>query len=504
MSDTMCSSDEAADQDLALIEATVLEPGLRGTEAHTMALGLLIDLIEKRQLPKSLVDRFDEILSAGFSVGPPLRFATLQVLAAALSAYGLSLGISGKGRSLGRLKPFLVLAVGELRLALEGYSSHDGLCAACAVIEATIINFGKEAKDLENSSNLEEVSSCLSELHRALHDIYEFCLDIPRDAQNPQLLELAVVARVVAVFQLEDPRRYLSEFQRSIPVFCTLPDSDFQILLPSLQETQDWHLTPAFGKILELTMSYLDAPSNKFPDANAVWRHAALMLVEIALDAAVYLPEAAVPEPPSEPQQFDTAVYSCPAFPAAVSASTMSVAVTLPRPVPAADPQYVGVKHLCGWSNCFWSAGTKHIKASDSASYWELSILCGSLLISVPKDTVYSLKCAGIAKKVWEGVATCILEASLVDPVAWRLAVRLAGFALDRHSDVSIALGHVASAKEWADKTFPAVKGPESSDDDEFALADAAALEIVHNFLTTSKAHRPQAGMRESNLEDMD
>ncbi|CAE8606239.1 unnamed protein product, partial [Polarella glacialis] len=121
-----------------------------------------------------------------------------------------------------------VIAAGELRLGLEGYSNSHGTCAACMAVEAATVAIGKESEALEGSADMEEVSDCLTELHRALHDIHEYCGDLPASSDEPPPEELAMVARVAAAFQLEDPRRFLSEFEKSLPVLCRLPPHEFQ------------------------------------------------------------------------------------------------------------------------------------------------------------------------------------------------------------------------------------------------------------------------------------
>ncbi|CAE7885026.1 unnamed protein product [Symbiodinium microadriaticum] len=76
-----------------------------------------------------------------------------------------------------------------------------------------------------------QVSNSLRELHRAVQDIYDFLADLPRDLATPPK-ELAMVARVVAAFQVEDPRQFSAEFQRNLWALCLLPPSEFQVLLP--------------------------------------------------------------------------------------------------------------------------------------------------------------------------------------------------------------------------------------------------------------------------------
>ncbi|CAJ1343899.1 unnamed protein product [Effrenium voratum] len=66
----------------------------------------------------------------------------------------------GSKTPLARLKPLLVLASGELRMALEGYGSKEGLCAACMMLEAAVVALGKDSEELEQG-NLEEANTSL-------------------------------------------------------------------------------------------------------------------------------------------------------------------------------------------------------------------------------------------------------------------------------------------------------------------------------------------------------
>ncbi|CAK9082771.1 unnamed protein product [Durusdinium trenchii] len=92
------------------------------------------------------------------------------------------------------------------------------------LLEAAIVAFGKDAETLE-AGNLEEVSDCLGEFHRALKDIYDYCADLPASE------ELGILARVVAAFQLEDPRQFASEFERSLKTFTRLQPLEFKAQL---------------------------------------------------------------------------------------------------------------------------------------------------------------------------------------------------------------------------------------------------------------------------------
>ncbi|CAE7461471.1 CACNA1S [Symbiodinium sp. CCMP2592] len=292
----------------ALAESVVVAESLRGSSEQAAALGLLT--AGQSQAKRQVIERWEEVIGASVGGGAPAQHALLQLVAEALPAWGLGLGAGSKSSSspLSRLKPILVLAAGELRMGLEGYGTQEGLCAACMMLEAAIVALGKEAEALE-SSNLEEVSNSLRELHRAVQDIYDFLADLPRDLATPPK-ELPMVARVVAAFQVEDPRQFSAEFQRNLWALCLLPPSEFQVLLPCLQELQDWQATPGFGKVLEtatwgLGLSLRGDPVGldlegledaQLSESPEVWRQCSLMLAEVALDAAVYLPDVSIPE----------------------------------------------------------------------------------------------------------------------------------------------------------------------------------------------------------------
>eukprot|EP00933_Yihiella_yeosuensis_P003527 TRINITY_DN10644_c4_g4_i1.p1 TRINITY_DN10644_c4_g4~~TRINITY_DN10644_c4_g4_i1.p1 ORF type:complete len:579 (+),score=114.22 TRINITY_DN10644_c4_g4_i1:51-1739(+) len=475
-------------QTLALIETACLQTSLKGTDAHVMALGLLAESFGNGSTQRAPLEHIDEILGGGFSAGSSARAPTLQLFASVLSVHGLSLGIPpDKKPPLGRLKGLLVIAAGELRLSLEGYSSNEGLCAACMALEAAIIAVGNEADNLEASGSLVEVADCLEELHRAVHDVYEYALDLPAASEDPPPKELAMIARVAAAFQLEDPQRYLVEFQRSLPTFCRLSPSEFKYLLPCLQETQDWHLTPALAKVLEVAHWGLSTGVGSDGDSTEIWRQCALMLTEVALDAAVYLPEAPVPEPPLVWKGKADTMMPQSAL-ANVAAIAMSTVAKLPRPVPAADAGNDGVRRLCGWSFCLWSAGAPSLSRRGGAPLWDLSILCGSLLASVPAETVYVWQCSD-GHEMWTALAECLFAGSSVDALTWRLAMRLAGFLLDRHGGLAEALAQVASSRAWPSLSPPEGAAPSHDEEDEFALADRAAMQGVQNFLTSCRSH---------------
>lgn len=117
-----------------------------------------------------------------------------------------------------------------------------------------------------------------------------------------------------------------------------------------------------------------------FPHVGDVFRQCALMLTEVALDAAAYLPEASVPRPVWEGAAPGAAASSSAAAPGAASLPR-----ELPRPLQAADAAHEGVRRLCRWSCALWSAGASACRGSTM--YWELGLLCGALLVSVPQET---------------------------------------------------------------------------------------------------------------------
>ncbi|CAK9084039.1 Hypothetical protein (Fragment) [Durusdinium trenchii] len=136
----------------SLVEAIVLEPALRATESQASALGLYAARLEAPRAAKPPA-RLDEVITFSLASGSSAQRALLQLAAALLSLHGVSLGM--KTLSLSRLKPLLVLAAGELRLGLEGYGTKEGTVAACMLLEAAIVAFGKDAETLE-AGNLEE------------------------------------------------------------------------------------------------------------------------------------------------------------------------------------------------------------------------------------------------------------------------------------------------------------------------------------------------------------
>lgn len=389
-------------------------------------------------------------------------------------------------------------------MALEGYGSKEGLAAACMLLEEALVALGKEAETLE-AGNLEEVSECLLELHRALRDIFDYCADLPVTTAAPE--ELAMVARVVAAFQLEDPQRFSSEFLRSIETFCSLEAAEFKVLLPSLQELQDWHCTKAFAKVLEVARWGLEHGFE--PEGQEVWRQCAMMLAEVALDAAVYLPDVFIPEPDEETSDQAVAVSGS-APPEFVLACSILSGIRLPRPVPAADANHQGAQRLSRWSRRLWWAGQhsairKNGDGSDYRHLWELTLLSASLLTSVPCETVQK-EWPAEGADMWSALAGCILSETEVEATTGRLAVRLAGFSLDRHQAWPQALARVAHER----KRYAVSKSIERlleklSSDDEWEVADRAAFKALQAFLAASVQLRsPSQAGDPTALEAMD
>lgn len=386
-------------------------------------------------------------------------------------------------------------------MGLEGYGSQEGLCAACMMLEAAIVALGKEAEALE-SSNLEEVSNSLRELHRAVQDIYDFLADLPRDLATPPK-ELAMVARVVAAFQVEDPRQFSAEFQRNLWALCLLPPSEFQVLLPCLQELQDWQATPGFGKVLETaTWGLEDAQLSESPE---VFRQCSMMLAEVALDAAVYLPEVSIPDISMEVEVPPASCSSSSSSSRAGQLAQMQFGSRrIPRPVPAADPTHEGVQRLCQWSRRLWSSSSRF--TARSGAFAELALLCGSLLTSVPEEAALTWWPRRQLFDMWEAVSSGLLDSSAVEAATWRLSIRLAGFCLDRHQALAEAMVSVAQRMHRTDLLPPAGALPSHDDEDEWSLPDRSAHGALQEFL---KAFIERAGGYAQNeggsaLHDMD
>ncbi|CAE8714457.1 unnamed protein product, partial [Polarella glacialis] len=93
----------------------------------------------------------------------------------------------------------------------------------------------------------------------------------------------------------------------------------------------------------------------------------------------------------------------------------------------------------------------------------------------------------------WTALADCLFGGASSEASTWRLAMRLAGFTLDRHSSLAEALASASGARGWAALSPPAGAVPDDDDDDEFALADRAAKQVVEEFLRAAKIARPSA-----------
>eukprot|EP00927_Polykrikos_kofoidii_P006722 TRINITY_DN12716_c0_g1_i2.p1 TRINITY_DN12716_c0_g1~~TRINITY_DN12716_c0_g1_i2.p1 ORF type:complete len:820 (-),score=153.78 TRINITY_DN12716_c0_g1_i2:60-2519(-) len=479
----------------ALLESLCLEPDLKGSSEQCLALGLLAERVEAG----AAAPRLDEIIGHGLvACGEPARAPALQLAAASLRRHGLSFGLlGGLGARFGRLNGILSLAAAELHLGLEGLLPRPRLCAACMALEAAVVALGRQADEIETGGHLQAAADALRHVHRAMGDIYDYCIDLQHGdgvsglsaATALPLQNVALIARVVAAWQLEDPRKFSSEFQRALPIFCRLPYQEFAMLLPCLHEMQDWHLTPAFAKVFEAALgtltsgtvasasegNYSVSADRKAGETDEVLRQCVLMLAEVALDASAYLPEAPwLPEAPSKwwgeddaaiaDQGDSTALASARRSRAATPFSTEgSTTAHIPRPVQASDPANPGAQKLMRWSCALWHAGASfrarrhrvdgQTKTQDNELLWELGTLCGALLVSVPEasaaatvSTVAHGRCdATHALTValcgtWDAVARCLFAGPHVDAALWRLTLRLAGFALDRHSGLADAL----------------------------------------------------------------
>eukprot|EP00929_Paragymnodinium_shiwhaense_P096609 TRINITY_DN58248_c0_g1_i1.p1 TRINITY_DN58248_c0_g1~~TRINITY_DN58248_c0_g1_i1.p1 ORF type:complete len:740 (-),score=220.17 TRINITY_DN58248_c0_g1_i1:47-2158(-) len=467
----------------ALLEETCLRESSRGSPTHLLALSLLAELVDAGGCPQ----RLDEVLAHALTTGEAVRVPALRLTAASLNRFGLNFGLKGMGPQLGRLRPLLSMASGELHLGLEGHVSKENLCAACMVLEAFVVALGRESDVVEKDGHLQDCSDCMRHVHRALGDIFDYCGDLAPSEVPP---ELPVVARLVAAWQLEDPRHFSAEFLRALPVFCRLPNLEFSMFLPSVNDLYDWHTTEAFGKVFEVAWETL-RPSATLgwsqSEASEVRRQCSFMLAEVALDAAAYLPEApflpAAPVVPavsstSRPQQRESAT--------AHGLLSGSAPAQLPRPSQAADAAHPGVQKLAAWSHALWHVGrSEGSVASSGAAYWEHGVLCGALLVSVPESAVAG--CADAARGAsaagtWAAVADCLFSGKKVEPSTWRLAVRLAGFSLDRHSGLVRCLSK-AARKNGSKLSAPPGAIPSDDDDDEWAFADRAADGVLRRFL---------------------
>lgn len=489
-----------------LIGAACSQPALRGSECQVLALGLVAEQAEAGNVAPVLLDA---ALSEAMSGGTKTRQVALHLAAEGLSRYGLSFGLDTQGPLFARLRPLLALIAGELQLGLEGYAPKENTCAACAALEAAIVAFGRESAELERARQWSDVEDCLRQVHRAISLIYCYCADIQQDDEIP--VELAFVARVAAAWQLEDPEKFSFEFERSLPALCRLHPAEFAVLLPCLHELQDWHLTPALAKVLDVALASQQkgvTAAEVVPNALEVWRQCALMLTEVALDAAAYLPDAPLPEPPTtgtsaeELGRCRSSAYgqlgrgACPPLPQA--------AANLPRPLQAADPKHDGVRRLCMWSYALWQAG---VSSTAGPARCELGSLCGALLVSVPAEAVQAFPAVvQSAAGAWAAVAEALLGELAIEAATWRLSVRLAGFALDRHCGLAEALARLAVQRPSAHLTPPLGLAPGVDEDDEWAPADEAAMRAVSDYLALVRGHGYEefAGNAKPALGEMD
>merc|ERR1712232_1454617 len=330
------------------------------------------------------------------------------------------------------------------------------------------------------------MGDALRNIHRAVGDIYDYCSDLPADGPLP--LDLPLIARVVAAWQLEDPRQFSREFRQCLEVFCRLQCDEFNVLLPCLHETPDWHLSGALSKVLASTLASLN-PNAEAIDVEEIRQQCCLMLTEVALDAAAYLPEAPLIAPPPRTElpggrmvEPGRAASSSSQLRGTMCRGPGAENAKLPRPLQAADAEHPGVLKLCAWSATLWDAGSKcRLRAAASG---ELAVLCGALLISVPAATVARSDAWMIdaVAQLWEAVAKYLFDDSHeLDPATRRLAVRLAGFALDRHATIANALLACAAASSQGVVHFDRVAA--GDEDDEWAFVDSAAAGVVQRFL---------------------
>lgn len=200
--------------------------------------------------------------------------------------------------------------------------------------------------------------------------------------------------------------------------------------------------------------------------------------LQLALDAAAYLPDAPVPEAPAEVS--GEAGGNGNLF--AELAAHVQSSGNIPRPVVASDPTHPGVKRLVAWSMYLWSRGRQatHLNSTDRSL---LALVCGSLLTSVPEAALLE-RTPG--QDMWRAVADFVLSTSSADAAAGlRLALRFCGFAIDRH--LALAQGLAASAvslqrvgQKWLPKSLDSAEDDET---DEWKVVDDKAVARVRSFL---------------------
>jgi hypothetical protein len=503
-----CTSFVSAAAD-ALLQGVCLSPVLRGSKARGLALGVLSDRIEtgtasSTHLSDILGEQLIDAQQRGVSHTTHSSSAdgedrwqvcasTLRLASIGLQRQSLGLFGGAEPESLKRLQAMLKLAAGEVHLGLEGLAPLEALCAGCMFAEAATTALVNEADTLEQGRALEASSECLRALHRIVQDAYDYCLDIPENAVPSAL---PIVARLIGVWQVEDPMRFASEFQRSLPVLCRLPPAEFEVLLPSLHELQDWHLTPGLGKSLELLSYSLDAASScndaqsggdhgSSDGRRALMQSCALGLAEVSLDAAAYLPDAPLPVAPATPRS----APRCESNRFETLAATIGSS-NIPRPAVASDPTHPGVVRLCAWSAWLWAQGCRaqHFTMMDRSL---LGLVCGSLLTSVPDAALVEFHAE---HDMWRCVAEFVLGPSSVEIPAEaaagvRLALRLCGFALDRHPNLAHALVAAAAALQRAGKKWlpKALRSSGDDETDEWKVVDDMAIARVRNFLKAAE-----------------
>eukprot|EP00746_Dinoflagellata_sp_MGD_P157504 gnl/MRDRNA2_/MRDRNA2_86227_c0_seq3.p1 gnl/MRDRNA2_/MRDRNA2_86227_c0~~gnl/MRDRNA2_/MRDRNA2_86227_c0_seq3.p1 ORF type:complete len:756 (+),score=160.06 gnl/MRDRNA2_/MRDRNA2_86227_c0_seq3:68-2269(+) len=461
-----------------------------------LALGLLSERLEAGVASEGeqLGDILDASLAAGSGDHSASSTAMSRAVALRLAAAALSMKGKPKALAKARLLPVLSLSIVEVRLALEttepGEASLQALCGACMCMETAVSALADMADDGENESqSAREAHTCLGALHRALAEVFDFCEHLPKgdDAPPPQL---AMIARAVGAYQAEEPMKFAPEFRRSLEVFCKLPHAEFTVLLPGIQALSDWHLTPALGKLFEALKWASDpfgdgTPSTEFSfekgdELLQAWRQAALMLTEVCLDPAAYLPEA--PLAPITVGEDVTQSNSD------HGSSAMHGIVTpwprgLPRPAVAADPAHPGVQQLISWTQVLWSQGIPH-HSCPPADNWLLATLCSALHISAPAAAL-----THVDKSMYDVVAKNLIPGPTPqdDNPLWRLSLRFCAFALDRNPAVAGAL--LAAAQARSTRGLPKFAPPPvwaaifASDGDEWAEDDEAAVNYLRAFI---------------------
>lgn len=474
----------------ALIVKASLRSDVWAGAAAPLAAALLTEQLEAS--PTERILSLDEVVGHCLGAGNPGRVSALQFAAMALKRHGLSFGFAdGKPRLTLRLTPLLVLASGELRLGLEGHAPVENLCAACMLLEAAIIAMGVDAAAIEEAGELQNCADAMRNLHRAVGDVHAYCADESPGEDN---INLPLIARVAAAWQLEDPRQFVNEFAASVDVFCRLDCESFKVLLPCIHEMPDWYLTKALTKVLEVLWAEISKESFDEGDTDSLEtiHQCFFMLTEVCLDGGVYLPEATLPEPPTAGVRLTSGPSAVPA--AAVDAAAFC-AVKLPRPIAAGDVRNAGVRRLAGWSCALWQRGLAACRAlggtEGQRALWELGVLCGGLLVCVPEATVQLRGEADIlcVRGIWHAVVDCLFADRPVqaDAPVWRLAMRLAGFALDRHGRLAAALAArargVAGCPAGAPHAPPGAEPDMTNDDDVWAGGDSAAAVLVRRFV---------------------